>query len=133
MWVNSQFPRPDFHRQVHRHYGLHTKHDVNHAPLRDNLKRLKRARDQDGKQLTAAELPMPRPLYFKGTRLPASYANFYIANGLVLVPTFNDPADRVALSVVAELFPKREVIGIHVVDLVWGFGTLHCVSQQEPL
>ena len=75
---------------------------------------------------------MPRPLYFQGHRLPASYANFYIANGVVLVPTFNDPADRVALGIIAELFPKREVIGIHSVDLVWGFGTLHCSTQQQP-
>ena len=69
---------------------------------------------------------------FEGQRLPASYANFYIANGLVLVPTFNDPADRVALKTLAELFPDRQVIGIHSVDLVLGLGTLHCLSQQQP-
>ncbi|MDE3061134.1 MAG: agmatine deiminase family protein [Pseudomonadota bacterium] len=109
------------------------KKDANYAPLQDNLKRLKKARNQHGKPFTIIELPMPRPLIFEGTRLPASYANFYIANGLVLVPTFNDPADRAALSILAECFPGREVIGIHAVDLVWGFGTLHCMSQQEPL
>ena len=75
---------------------------------------------------------MPRPLFHRGVRLPASYANFYIANGVVIVPTFNDPADRVALGVLADLFPGREVVGIHCVDLVWGLGTLHCMTQQEP-
>ena len=75
---------------------------------------------------------MPAPLVFDGLRLPASYANFYIANGAVLVPAFNDPHDRVALGILAELFPDREVIGIHAVDLVWGLGTLHCMTQQEP-
>jgi agmatine deiminase len=78
------------------------------------------------------ELPMPRPVVFKGQRLPASYANFYIANELVLVPTFHDPHDRVALNTLAEVFPGREVIGIHSVDLVWGLGTLHCMTQQQP-
>jgi agmatine deiminase len=108
------------------------KRDPNYAPLADNVKRLKKARDQNGKPFTVVELPMPRPFTFQGMRLPASYANFLIANELVLVPTFNDPADRVALSILAELFPKREVIGIHAADLIWGFGTLHCMSQQEP-
>ena len=75
---------------------------------------------------------MPRPVVFRGQRLPASYANFYIANGLVLVPTFHDPNDRVALNILAEVFPDREVIGIHAVDLVWGLGTLHCMTQQQP-
>ena len=78
-------------------------------------------------------LPMPAPVVFDGQRLPASYANFYIANGLVLVPTFNDPADRIALNTLAELFPDREVVGIHGVDLVWGLGTLHCLTQQQPI
>ena len=109
------------------------KRDANYAPLQDNLKRLKKARDERGKPLTVVELPMPRPLYFEGTRLPASYANFYIANKLVLVPTFNDPADSIALSILAKCFPGRDVVGIHSVDLVWGFGTIHCMSQQEPL
>jgi agmatine deiminase len=75
---------------------------------------------------------MPSPLYLDGQRLPASYANFYIANGLVLVPTFNDPNDRIALGTIADLFPGRKVVGIHAVDLVWGLGTLHCMTQQEP-
>jgi agmatine deiminase len=77
-------------------------------------------------------LPMPRPLVFAGQRVPASYANFYIGNGVVLVPTFNDPNDRLALNLLAELFPGREVVGIHAVDLVWGLGTLHCMTQQQP-
>ena len=75
---------------------------------------------------------MPSPVYFEGQRLPASYANFYIANGLVLVPTFNDPNDRIALNIIAGCFPEHDVVGIHAVDLVWGLGTLHCLSQQEP-
>jgi len=75
---------------------------------------------------------MPSPVYFEGQRLPASYANFYIANSLVLVPTFNDAQDRHALNIIASCFPTREVVGIHAVDLVWGLGTLHCLTQQEP-
>jgi len=106
--------------------------DVNYAPLQDNLKRLNRATDQNGKRLNVVELPMPAPVIFEGRRLPASYANFYIANGLVLVPTFNDPNDRVALSTMASLFPKRKVVGIHCGDFIWGFGALHCMTQQEP-
>ena len=106
--------------------------DANYEPLRDNRERLGRALDQDGRPLEIVELPMPRPVVFEKTRLPASYANFYLANGLVLVPTFNDPADRVALGILASLFPDREVVGIHAVDLVWGLGTLHCLTQQQP-
>lgn len=106
--------------------------DPNHAFLAENLARLKAARTQTGKQYTIAELPMPRPVIFRGQRLPASYANFYIANGLVLVPTFHDPNDRVALNTLAQLFPDRDIIGIHAVDLVWGLGTLHCMTQQQP-
>lgn len=106
--------------------------DANHAPMAENLRRLKAARTLAGKPYNVVELPLPRPVVFNGQRLPASYANFYIANGLVLVPTFNDPQDRVALNILAELFPGREVIGIHAVDLVWGLGTLHCMSQQQP-
>lgn len=108
------------------------KRDDNFKPLQDNLKRLKKALDQNGKPLNVVELPMPKPLIFEGTQLPASYANFLICNDLVIVPTFNDPNDRVALNILAECFPKREIVGIHSVDLVWGFGTLHCMSQQEP-
>ncbi len=106
--------------------------DDNHAPLAENLARLKAARTLDGKQFTLVEMPLPRPVIFRGQRLPASYANFYIANGLVLVPTFHDPNDRVALNILADVFPGREVIGIHSVDLVWGLGTLHCMTQQQP-
>ena len=106
--------------------------DANHEPLAENLVRLKAARTLDGKRFTIIDLPLPKPVVFRGQRLPASYANFYIANGLVLVPTFNDPNDRIALSILAEVFPGREVIGIHSVDLVWGLGTLHCMTQQQP-
>ncbi len=108
------------------------RNDANYAPLRDNLDRLRHATDQDGGPLEVVELPMPRPLYFEGQRLPASYANFYIANALVIVPTFNDPADREALTILAGLFPTREVVGIHAVDLVWGLGTLHCLTRDQP-
>jgi agmatine deiminase len=89
-------------------------------------------RDQDGHPLSIVPIPMPKPLHFCGRRLPASYANFYIGNRVVLVPTFNDPNDRVALSILSKYFPDREVVGIHSVDLVWGFGTLHCLTQQQP-
>jgi agmatine deiminase len=106
--------------------------DVNYAPLRDNLRRLEQATDQDGEPLRVVTLPMPSPLFFAGQRLPASYANFYVGNRVVLVPTFNDARDREALATLAELFPGRQVVGIHAVDLVWGFGTLHCMTQQEP-
>ena len=106
--------------------------DPNHAPLAENLARLKDARTVEGEQFTLIELPMPKPVVFRGQRLPASYANFYIANGLVLVPTFHDPNDRLALNILAKVFPGREVIGIHSVDLVWGLGTLHCMTQQQP-
>ncbi|WP_165066521.1 agmatine deiminase family protein [Paludisphaera rhizosphaerae] len=106
--------------------------DPNHEPLQDNLQRLRKARDQNGKPLRVVELPMPAPVTFEGEILPASYANFYIANGVVIVPTFNDPNDRIALNTLAELFPKREVVGVHCVDLVLGLGTLHCLSQQQP-
>ncbi len=106
--------------------------DPNHEPLADNVRRLRAAADQDGRPLNVVELPMPAPVFFRGLRLPASYANFYIANGLVLVPTFNDRNDRVALEILAGCFPDREVVGIHCRDLVWGLGTLHCMTQQQP-
>jgi agmatine deiminase len=107
-------------------------HDENHLPLAENLDRLRTARNLENQPFEIVELPMPEPVIFEGQRLPASYANFYIANGLVLVPTFNDCHDRRALNIIAGCFPDREVIGIHAVDLVWGLGTLHCLSQQEP-
>ncbi len=106
--------------------------DVNHGPSADNLRRLRAATDAGGRPLRVVKLPMPGPIVFEGERLPASYANFYIANGIVLVPTFNDPNDRVALNTLARLFPDRQVVGIHSADLVWGNGTLHCLTQQQP-
>jgi agmatine deiminase len=107
-------------------------HDVNYRPLAENFERLQDMRLQDGSKIQVEPLPMPAPLYWRDHRLPASYANFYIANAAVLVPTFNDPADRQALGTLAELFPDRPVVGIHAVDLVLGFGTLHCLTQQQP-
>jgi agmatine deiminase len=106
--------------------------DANYEPLHDNLQRLRGMSDLDGRALEIVPLPMPAPVVFAGQRLPASYANFYIASDRVLVPTFNDPKDRKALGILAELFPGRSVVGIHAVDLVWGLGTLHCLTQQEP-
>jgi agmatine deiminase len=106
--------------------------DANYEPLRENIRRLRAATDQDGKQLAIVELPMPSPVYFEKRRLPASYGNFYIANGLVLVPVFNDPNDRIALDTLADLFPDREVVGIYSGDLIWGFGAMHCMTQQQP-
>jgi len=106
--------------------------DANYEPLRENIRRLRTATDQDGKPLAIIELPMPAPVFFEGRRLPASYGNFYIANGVVLVPVFNDPNDRFALDILADLFPDREVIGIYSGDLIWGFGAMHCMTQQQP-
>jgi agmatine deiminase len=106
--------------------------DENHEPLRENLERLRAMTDVEGAPLEVVPLPLPSPVVFDGQRLPASYANFYIANRCVLVPTFNDARDREALSTLARVFPGREVVGIHAVDLVWGLGTLHCLTQQEP-
>jgi len=106
--------------------------DVNYKPLAENRERLQGMHLERGASIEVIDLPMPAPLYFDGVRLPASYANFYIANAAVLVPTFNDPKDRIALGILAELFPDRPVVGIHAVDLVWGLGTLHCLTQQEP-
>jgi agmatine deiminase len=106
--------------------------DINHKPLKDNLRRLRAATDQAGKPLTIIELPMPAPVIFENRRLPASYANFYIANGIVLVPVFNDPNDRTALNTLADIFPTREIVPIYSGDLVWGLGTMHCMTQQEP-
>ena len=105
--------------------------DINYRPLAENWERIEDFRLEDGSRPEVVRLPMPAPLYFEGYRLPASYANFYIANGIVIVP-FNDPNDRIALGTLAELFPDRPVVGIHAVDLVLGFGTLHCLTQQEP-
>jgi len=106
--------------------------DRNHAPLKHNFKKLKSATDQDGKRLEVVELPMPSPIFQNGQRLPASYANFYIANGLVLVPIFGDANDRLALNILAEVFPTREIVPIYCRDFVWGLGAIHCMTQQQP-
>ena len=106
--------------------------DDNHARSMDNLERLEQASRDASRPLRIVTLPFPRPVIMHGERLPASYANFYIANGVVIVPTFNDPNDRMALNTLASLMPQRHVVGIHAVDLVWGLGTLHCLTQQEP-
>ena len=106
--------------------------DANHASLDENLQRLRSATDQNGRSFRIVELQMPNPLYFEGRRLPASYGNFYIANGCVLVPVFNDPNDRLALNTLSELFPSRDIIPIYSGDLIWGFGAMHCMTQQQP-
>jgi agmatine deiminase len=106
--------------------------DENYRPLAENWDRIQDLRLEGGRKPEVVELPMPSPLYFDGVRLPASYANFYICNAAVIVPTFNDPNDRVALGILGELFRDRPVVGIHAVDLVWGFGSLHCLTQQQP-
>jgi len=106
--------------------------DYNYAVLEENIERLKSMRLEDGSKLDVVTLPMPSPIFFDGRRLPASYANFYIANSAVLVPTFNDPNDRQALGILSEIISDRPVVGIHSVDLVWGLGTIHCMTQQQP-
>ena len=106
--------------------------DLNHRALAENWERIADLRLEDGSKPEVIPLPMPAPIHFDGERLPASYANFYIANAAVIVPTFNDPNDRVALGILGDLFPDRPVVGIHAVDLVLGFGSLHCLTQQQP-
>ena len=106
--------------------------DPNYRALQDNLRRLRGKRQENGNMLRVVELPMPGPVEYQGQRLPASYANFYIANDLVLVPTYRDPNDAEALSILRRLFPRRRVIGIDSTDLIWGLGSFHCISQQEP-
>ncbi len=106
--------------------------DQNYRPLAENWERIRSMRLENGSKLHVVPLPMPAPIYFDGYRLPASYANFYVSNVAVLVPTFNDPGDRIALGTLGELFKDRPVMGIHAVDLVLGFGTLHCLTQQQP-
>lgn len=107
--------------------------DPNHRILEENRERLEGFKLENNSKPEIVRLPMPSPLIFTGQRLPASYANFYIANESVLVPTFNDENDRISLGILAELFPTRKIVGIHAVDLVWGLGTLHCLTQQEPI
>jgi len=104
----------------------------NYEALRENIRRLRDATTEDGKPLVTIDLPMPAPVYFERRRLPASYANFYIANGIVLVPVFNDPNDRVSLDILADVFPDREIVPIYCGDLIWGFGAIHCMTQQQP-
>jgi len=106
--------------------------DENYTLLKENKERLQNTFLPNGAKLNVVPLPMPSPQVFKGQRLPASYANFYISNYSVLVPTFNDPNDKLALGILSELFPDRKVIGIHSVDLVWGLGTLHCLTKEQP-
>jgi agmatine deiminase len=106
--------------------------EANYRPLQENRERLQGMRLEDGSRIEVVALPMPMPLFLDGQRLPASYANFYISNAAVLVPTFNDPNDRIALGTLGELFRDRPVIGIHAVDLVWGLGTLHCLTHEQP-
>jgi agmatine deiminase len=107
-------------------------HDANAAPLAANLRRLRGMRDADGKPLSLATLPMPPPLHVAGQRCPASYANFYLGNGVALVPTFGAPSDARALATLRELLPGREVVGVRCEELVYGLGAIHCLSQQEP-
>jgi agmatine deiminase len=106
--------------------------DENYRPLQDNLARLRTMTDQDGRALEIVTLPMPRPIHYENRRVPAGYANFYIANGVVIVPIYDDPADQVVLDTLARLFPGRQIRGLGAIDLVWGLGAFHCVTQQEP-
>lgn len=143
IWLNSGCAGDDTHGHVDditRFVGPNTiltavepnTADENHLPLAENLERLHAARNLDGQPFEIRTLPMPAPVIFEAQRLPASYANFYLCNGLVLMPTFNDPNDRIALNTLAECFPDRTVTGIHCTDLIWGLGALHCMTQQEP-
>jgi agmatine deiminase len=106
--------------------------DANYALLRDNFDRLQKMTDQNGNPLRVVPLCMPSPVVYDGSRLPASYANFYIANGVVLMPTYDCPNDKRAMATLQELFPTRQVVGIHCTDLVWGLGAIHCITQQQP-
>ena len=108
------------------------RNDANYEPLRANLEILKKVTDVNGRKLDVVWLPMPSPVVFQRRRLPASYANFYIANGVVLVPVFNDRNDRLALNTLAELFPSRQIVPIYCGDLIWGLGAIHCMTQQQP-
>jgi len=143
IWLGRGIVGDDTHGHVDdiaRFVGAHVvlaaveyqKSDPNHAPLQDNLALLRAATDIHGRKLEIVELPMPKAVIFEKRRLPASYANFYIANGLVLVPTFNDPNDRIALDILARVFPDRETVGIHCGDFIWGLGAIHCMTQQQP-
>ena len=111
----------------------HNKQDENYALLKHNLKQLQEMRLPDDRALTIVELPMPDPIYYNDQRLPASYANFYISNLHVIVPTFRNKRDQEALDILKDCFPEREVVGIDSTDIIWGLGSFHCLSQQEPL
>ena len=143
IWLNKGIAGDDTHGHIDdlcRFVNYNTivicseenKNDENYLPLTENFELLKKSQLEDGSKLNIVKLPMPTPIYFEKMRLPASYANFYICNNAVLVPTFNDANDRVALNIVAKLFNDRKIIGIHAVDLIWGLGTLHCLSHEEP-
>ena len=144
IWLNRGIAGDDTHGHVDdiaRFVDTHTivaavetnRDDENHQPLQENLDRLRAARGADGKPHRVVDLPLPSPVVFDGQRLPASYANFYIANQLVLVPTFNDAKDRIALNILSGVFPTHTVIGIHSGDFIWGLGAMHCMTQQQPL
>ena len=107
--------------------------DENYFPLKENYERLKKCTDLEGRPLQIIRLPMPEPVYFEGERLPASYANFYIANSVVLVPIYRSSRDRIALDLLQECFPDRKVVGIDCSDLIWGLGATHCITHEEPL
>jgi agmatine deiminase len=133
LWMNLGIAGDDTHGHVDDITVVEANRaDENHEPLAENLDRLRAARNRDGQPFRIVELPLPSPVVFEGQRLPASYANFYIANGLVLVPTFNDANDRHALNTLAEVFPRHRIVGIHCVDFIWGLGALHCMTQQQP-
>jgi agmatine deiminase len=143
LWLNRGIAGDDTHGHVDdiaRFIDPHTivaacernRDDENFEPLEENLDRLRSARTLNGKPYRIVELPLPSPVIFEGQRLPASYANFYIANGLVLVPTFNDANDHVALNTIADLFPRHTIVGIHSGDFIWGLGAMHCMTQQQP-
>jgi agmatine deiminase len=143
LWLKNGIAGDDTHGHVDdlsRFVDPHTvvtivednRSDANYSVLQENLGLLKSMKDQDGKPLRVETLPMPAPVFFNGQRLPASYANFYIANKLALVPVFNDPNDRIALDTLAKLFPGREIVPIYCRDLVLGLGTIHCMTQQLP-
>lgn len=144
LWLNRGIAGDDTHGHVDdtaRFVGPNTivttvesnRDDENYLPLQENLDRLRSARNRDGKPFEVIELPMPEPVIFDKQRLPASYANFYIANDRVLVPTLNHSVDRKALNILADAFPSREVVGIYCGDLIWGLGAIHCMTQQQPL
>jgi agmatine deiminase len=132
LWLGGGITGDDTHGHVDDLCQENNSRDENYRPLKENLERLQGMRLENGSSIQVVALPMPSPLYFDGQRLPASYANFYINNSCVIVPTFNDPNDRIALGILSELFKDRAVVGIHAVDLVLGFGTLHCLTQQQP-